>query len=363
MTTVYEMAKSSFQKSAENARLSRSVSTTKHEKARLVHMLNDPQFASYWRSTKLPLSRTALDAQSHGSDDVRARADPWQNLSEQFTSNLLTYKNNVLLLDEDTGSPLEPLQMVNLFDSSTSAHLEVPLTFSFCKGLNPNLFENTRDADWLQTQVKLIESDLALLAKSYWRSGRQSNKNFFEEWTTFVQQSQKASEVLAYCGTFGEGFVVPYKEFRQIPPDDGGVGGGGSDDTPETRKRKFEDNEVYKRLTAKGRLQKKLSGEDKLAYDNACKRLGRDIEDFSKCRTAGNQEKENTGLEVFATAYSQAEKEKAEKRHNVGTLKVVTEAKINAANSVLKNAETLAPELVTKAEDTLSNILDMKLPL
>jgi hypothetical protein len=148
----------------------RQAMTTKHDKARLMHLRKDPGAAADWTAALREKTRAVLDS----SDPT---ADPWNRLAEKF-NDYEGFKYTNACIVPNVRSPTTGLYV-------PVAGMEQIATY--CYDFNPTQTGRPiRDASWVRTQWRDIKGKIAICFNNYSSSGNQEEENQFDSWVPFA---------------------------------------------------------------------------------------------------------------------------------------------------------------------------------
>jgi hypothetical protein len=151
--------------SEENAR---QAITSKHDKARLLHLRVDPGAQADWTAALREKTRSQLDSKD-------PRADPYNRLAEKFNDyEHCRYQNAVVVPNKlsQHGCYIPVAGMESL-----ALH---------CHDINPTATGRPiRDAGWIRTQYKDLKSKITICFQNYEKSGNQEAENVYDEWAKF----------------------------------------------------------------------------------------------------------------------------------------------------------------------------------
>lgn len=148
----------------------RQAITTKHDKARILHLRVDPSAAADWTSALREKSRAQLDLNNDNPD-----ADPWNRLAEKF-NNYEAYKyQNACII---------PGRL-----DAAGCNVPVPgmdRIAMYCHDINPSMPNRPfRDGGWLRIQYRDLKTKISVCFNNYHRSGNQDEENAYDEWVKF----------------------------------------------------------------------------------------------------------------------------------------------------------------------------------
>lgn len=146
----------------------RQVMTTKHDKARILHLRTDVSLSADWTRALREKSRAQLDTKE---DSI----DPWNNLAEKFNNyETYNYENACII----------PNQL-----NSAGCFISVPrmqAIANICHDINPSISTRPyRDGGWLRNQYRELKGKISLCYNNYNRSGNQCEENEYDEWVKF----------------------------------------------------------------------------------------------------------------------------------------------------------------------------------
>jgi hypothetical protein len=133
----------------------RQAITTKHDRARLLHLRVDPSAAATWTAALRP-----LDVNHSGGDQVNM----WARLAEMFNDyDTYKYTNAVIGGIDSLGLPLPIVGMEKLM--------------LYCDDINPSSPNcHLRDALWIRTQYRELKTKITVCYSNYKRSGYQAKQ-------------------------------------------------------------------------------------------------------------------------------------------------------------------------------------------
>lgn len=146
----------------------RQAITTKHDKARLLHLRVDPRAMADWTAAMREKTRTQLDADM-------ADADPWNRLAEKFNNyEQYKYHNATVKMGVQSSAGLYVAEI-----GLESIALE-------CHELNPSSpGRPLRDASWVRTQFRDLKTKISVCYNNYRRSGNQDAENRGDAWIKY----------------------------------------------------------------------------------------------------------------------------------------------------------------------------------
>ena len=155
-----------------------NANTNKHDRARLLHLMELPEASLLWRTALSPASREVLD-----NKDMDAA---FQQLAEMFNDYEKYQFQNVTREYQD-GVPINPYKPRPNMGSITS----------FCYALNPSDGSRPpRDSTWIRKNFREIRGTLSKIREKFKRSGNQEAENVYDEWVKF---SQTYGDVYTYA--------------------------------------------------------------------------------------------------------------------------------------------------------------------
>lgn len=155
--------------------------TTKHDRARVLHMYTDPNLQCTWTRTKLAMTREDLDAKGSSAE----YEDPWSVLAMHFNDPLLFYQNSCV--QYANGVRLSPYVAIPAMQGVAK----------LCYDLDPSLADRTiRDAAWMKNVWREMKSELSECWAKFTRSGQQDCEHKELEW---IQFSGKYSNFVSYA--------------------------------------------------------------------------------------------------------------------------------------------------------------------
>lgn len=142
--------------------------TTKHDKARLLHLRIDPKATADWTQALREKTRSQLDT------DI-PDADPWNSLAEKFNN----YDENIYY---NAVIKRNILSTAGLY----VAEVNMGAVALECHELNPSMDARPmRDATWVRNQCRDLKGKLSLCFTNYRRSGNQAEENRYDEWVKY----------------------------------------------------------------------------------------------------------------------------------------------------------------------------------
>lgn len=151
-----------------NEEKERQAITTKHDKARILHLRVDPNAAGDWTEAMREKTRLALDTDMPD-------ADPWNRLAEKF-NNYEAYNYTNAVIKQNVQSPS------GLYVAVTG--MEAIATD--CFDINPCMpGRPLRDGGWLRIQFRELKGKISQCFTNYNKSGNQEEENQYDSWTKF----------------------------------------------------------------------------------------------------------------------------------------------------------------------------------
>jgi len=173
----------------------RSAQTSKHDRARLIHLTVFPEAIRQWTSAMTPADRETLD--NHEVDDA------YRNLADMFNNyEDVTFQNATIQYKDD--APISPYQ----------ARPEMESLAAYCWELNPSdPTRCDRDGAWIRKQWRELRTTLTKIRENFKKSGNQDAENIYDEWTKFSSHFGDvytyAIAVINWCGMDHFGKALP----------------------------------------------------------------------------------------------------------------------------------------------------------
>jgi hypothetical protein len=147
----------------------RSVNTSKHDKARLLHLRSDPSAAADWTAALGEKTRAELDTDA-------AEADPWNRLAAKFNDYETNKYQNACIVP----GRLNELGCYIAVTGMESIAAD-------CHDLNPSMPDRPlRDAAWMRYHYRDLKANITKCYMNYCRSGNQEEENVYDEWYKFA---------------------------------------------------------------------------------------------------------------------------------------------------------------------------------
>jgi len=197
----------------------RQAITTKHDKARLLHLRADVSLSADWTRALREKSRPELD---NKSDDL----DPWNLLAEKFNDYETFHYQNLCIVPNKLNAagcsiPVPKMQAIA----------------ALCHDINPSMpGRPLRDGGWVRIQYRELKGKISLCFNNYRRSGNQEEENPYDEWVKF--STFMNNDVITYARVLFSDEIMDQLG-RALPKDlQRDTGAITIDDTYEIRKEK-----------------------------------------------------------------------------------------------------------------------------
>jgi hypothetical protein len=158
----------------------REAMTTKHDKARLLHLKKDPTAGADWTAALREKDRVMLDTEDPA-------ADPWNRLAEKFNNyEDFQYSNACIVPGART--------VTGLYVAVTG----MERISTYCHDINPSQpGRPLRDASWMRLQWRDLKSKLSICFNNYRRSGNQEAENLYDLWVDY--SSAFNNDIITYA--------------------------------------------------------------------------------------------------------------------------------------------------------------------
>lgn len=167
---------------------SRAPCTTKHEAARLMHILKDPLAAAHWSQIHRPMDRPTLDSRNSvnapgaGGRSMAAEGNGWIRLTEMFNDKDLQYQNATIQYRTDRDGKAVKLDPWR--PRSDAIMCIAASTYE----IDPNVF-NQRDEVWMKDTYGKLKAGWTKLTANFTKSGLQNNDGSADlEWKSTVDE-------------------------------------------------------------------------------------------------------------------------------------------------------------------------------